>query len=134
MKREIEEPDLWETIGVEKALAGAAADKDLDNSPFSEEERKRINQDLIEIKNYLLSRADFGPEQKVFLEERFRYLAEASQRLGRKDWMTVLLGGLLNVIVGLALAGDKAGELMRFAGQVFHWLVTTQYFFPAFGT
>jgi len=130
MKREIEEPDFWETIRSQSSLLEAGSNEVTENTSFSKEEQARIAQDLSEIKEFLFTTIQIREEQKTFVEQRLRYLLEASNRLGRKDWLNILFSGLISIIIGLALAPDKSADLLRFSAQVFHWLVRTPHFFP----
>jgi hypothetical protein len=60
--------------------------------------------------------------QLRFINARLAYLEDASKRLGRKDWMTIAVGIVTNIVVGAAFAPDTARELFRMAGQLFGWI------------
>jgi hypothetical protein len=122
LKEEVDAPDLWATIGQEKSLSAAAASADLDNRPFTAAEQNLIATKLDEIKAYLLEGQQFDAEQANTVEREFAYLKESSRRLGRKDWLNVLYGGLITVIVGVALAPDAARSLLRLAATAFQSL------------
>jgi hypothetical protein len=77
---------------------------------------------LDEIKAYLLEGQQFDAGQAKTVEREFAYLKESSRRLGRKDWLNVLYGGLITVIVGVALAPDAARSLLRLAATAFQSL------------
>jgi len=49
-------------------------------------------------------------------------LKESAERLGRKDWLNILLGGLFGLAVTLALEPEKARGLLGLAGTVFQSL------------
>ena len=115
-------PDLWATIGQEKALSTAASSASLDNRPFSPAEQKLIGTKLDEIKAYLLEGQQFAPDEAASIEREFAYLKESSKRFGRKDWLNILLGGLFGLAVTLALDPEKARGLLRLAGTVFQSL------------
>ena len=122
VKEEVEAPDLWATIGQEKALPTAASSANLDNQPFNAAEQKLIATRLDEIKAKLLENQQFSAEQAEFVKERFEYFKDSSTRMGRKDWLNVLYGGLITVIVGVALAPDSARSLLRLAATAFQSL------------
>jgi len=122
LRKEVDAPDLWATIGQEKALSAAAASPDLDNRPFTAAEQSLIATKLDEIKAYLLEGQKFAADQAETVEREFAYLKESSRRLGRKDWLNILLGGLFGLAVTLALDPEKARGLMRLAGTVFQSL------------
>jgi hypothetical protein len=115
-------PDLWATIGQEKALSTAASFLSLDNRLFTASEQSLIATKLDQIKVYLLEGQQFAAEQTEFVEGEIAYLRESSERLGRKDWLTILLGGLFGLAVTLALGPEKARGLLRLAGTAFQSL------------
>jgi hypothetical protein len=129
LKREFAEPDLWTTISEERKLAEGASSGN-DNSPFSPDERQRLAQDIHEIKEFLARTFALNQEQAKFVDDRLHYLTEASERLGRKDWINLTLSVLMTIIMGLAMPPDASRELLRFAGQVFNWVIANQLFFP----
>jgi hypothetical protein len=117
LKVEVEAPDLWSTIGEEKALSTAASSS-LDNRPFTASEQKLIGTKLEEIKAYLLQAQPFAAEQAATIEREFAYLKESAERMGRKDWLNILLGGLFGLAVTLSLEPEKAKGLLRLAATV----------------
>jgi hypothetical protein len=121
LKSEVAEPDLWASIGQERALSDAASYTS-DNHPFTPAEQKVVAKALEDLKQHLLTEQEFQVEQAKVIEERFTYLKEASERLGRKDWLNTALGGFVGLIVGLALDPDKARSLLGMAGNLFQWV------------
>jgi hypothetical protein len=122
LKHEVEAPDLWATIGQEKVLMAVAVSPTLNNSPFTPDEQTLVSAKLEEIKRYLIDVQQFDAEQAVFIEREFTYLTESSQRLGRKDWLNALLGGLLGLAFALVLDPEKARGLLALAGTAFQSL------------
>ena len=122
LEYEFDIPDLWATIGQERSLQLAATSTTLDNRPFSAAERSLVVTKLDEIKGYLLQGQQFAADHAETIEQEFAYLRESSERLGRKDWLNNLLGGLVGLAIGLALDPEKAGGLLRLAGAVFQSL------------
>jgi hypothetical protein len=123
IKRDVLEPDLWGAIAAEQRLSEVAGQIEGENTPFTREEYDRIGRSLLEIKEYLLTIQDLDAKQRDFIEARFRYLQDAASRLGRKDWITLALGVLTNIVVGAALSPDAARELFRTAGRLLEWLM-----------
>ena len=122
LRQEVDAPDLWASIGQEKVLSTAASSKTLDNRPFIAAEQNLIARKLDEIKGYILEGQHLATEQVETVEREFAYLKESSERLGRKDWLNVLLGALVSLAIGLALDPEKARGLLRLAGAVFQSL------------
>jgi hypothetical protein len=118
LRREVEAPDLWATIGQEKVLPTAALSARLDNRPFAPDEQLVIDAKLDQIKAFLLNGQQFATAQAESVEQEFAYLKESSKRMGRKDWLNILLGGLFGLAVTLALDPEKARSVMRLAGTM----------------
>ncbi len=112
VKREHETPDLWEAIREESVLITAPSFEE--NEPFSADEQNLIRDKLDEFGKYLIEVHSVGPEVK----NRLDYLANASTRIGRKDWFLLLNGMLLNIVLQFALSSEVARELFRFAAQL----------------
>ena len=121
LKTEIAAPDLWASLPDENILS-AAASLTIDNRPFAPSERHLIQIKLDEIKAYLQDAQDFTNEQSEMIEREFAYLRESSERLGRKDWLNNLVGGLFGLAIGLALDPEKAKGLLGLAGSTFQSL------------
>lgn len=120
LKREIETPNLWGALADERALVDAAVQPDQDNSPFTADEKKYVSDSLREIKEYIVTTHSLSAAHTRLVEDRITYLLEASERVGRKDWINLTLATLINIILIVALPPDAARELLRFAGQVLH--------------
>lgn len=127
--REFQEPDLWTSINDERKLAEGAS-QTADNSPFTPDEQKRLAQDVREIKEFLVRTYSVNQEQAKFVDDRLNYLTEASDRLGRKDWINLTLSVLMTIIIGLSMPPDASRELLRFAGQAFNWLLVSPLYLP----
>jgi len=114
--------DLWATVAQEKALSSAVASTVVANPPFTPAEQKLIASKLDEITGFLVERQDFSEEQFETVNREIEYLKEASRRFGRKDWLTMLLGGLFSLILTLSVTPETAKGLMKLAGEAFQWL------------
>jgi hypothetical protein len=121
LRKEMHAPDLWASIIDEKSLSTAAS-ATVDNQPFTAAEQHLIDTKLDQIKGHILEGQQFAADQVELVEERFAYFEESSKRMGRKDWLNVLYGGLITVIVGVALAPDVAKSLLRLAAAAFQSL------------
>ena len=95
----------------------AVAEEDASNAPFTLEEREQIANQLSEIKEFLFTTQEFNESHKSFITARLNYLKESSERMGRKDWLTNVVGGLLSIAMGAGLTSDTARELFRFAAN-----------------
>jgi hypothetical protein len=122
LRKEVDAPDLWGSIAQETALPKAASSSSLDNRPFTAAERSLIAAKLDEIKAFLLEGQQFATEQAETVEREFAYLREASERLGRKDWLNNFLGVMMSLVIGLVLDPGKAKGILHLAGEAFQSL------------
>jgi hypothetical protein len=116
LKKELDAPDLWASIGQEKVLSTAASSADLDNRPFTASEQSFIAVKLDEIRGYILEGQQLNSQEAEFVQREFADLKDSSRRFGRKDWLRVLLGVLIGQVINLALSPDKARGLFASAG------------------
>lgn len=118
---EVNAPDLWAAVGQERALSKAGS-SGLENTPFTLPERGQIAVRLNELKEHVLTGQQFQADQAEFIEEQFTYLREASERMGRKDWLNVVFAVLIAITVSAAFAPDQAKALLGVAGTLFQWV------------
>ena len=121
LKREVEAPDLWGALKNEKDIINATVDTE-SNELFNEAEKLNIIKSLNEIKEFIYTSNVLQIEEKQFIESRFQYLIGSSERLGKKDWLNITLGVLINIILFLSLPSESAGELFRFVSISLKWL------------
>jgi hypothetical protein len=103
IKRDIETPDLWAQLQGEAELLGAASDETVENTPFTPAEQEEIAGQLRELREYVRRTYSLSKSQTRFLEERLDYLPEASNRVGRKDWLLMAAGVMLTYFLEAAL-------------------------------
>jgi hypothetical protein len=60
----------------------------------------------------------FAVEEMALIEQEFDYLNESLERLGRKDWLNVLLGGMVGLGIKLALEPGRIKDLLGLAGAM----------------
>lgn len=121
IRREAELPDLWDSLMTERPLVnsvGNYSEETDSNTPFTITERGRVAQGLEEIKAYLKSAKTFTLEQQKLIDHKFEYLVEASSRMGRKDWLALLLGTLLSTAVTVGLDGTSTRDWIGFASNI----------------
>ena len=116
LREEVEAPDFWASIGKEKLLPAATISATIENDPFTVTDQRLILAKLDEIHKYVLESRLFAVAEMASIEKEFAYLKESAQRQGRKDWLHALLGGLVGLLVTLALEPERAKGLLRLAG------------------
>lgn len=129
LKREIDEPDLWEELSKEIKLAEVAA-SDTSNAPFSIEEQQIVVAKLQEVKEYIRSTQELSEEKEEFINKRLTYLEESAKRQGRSDWLHTAIGVFFTIVIGAAYAPDAARELFRFIGTTFQQILNTMISLP----
>lgn len=122
LRKEVDAPDLWASIAGETALARAASSPSLENRSFTPDEMRRVAAGLEEIKRHLIEGQHFTQGQREYVDEQFRYFREACDRLGRKDWLNLVFGGLVSLVIELALDPKKTKGILRLAGTAFQFL------------
>jgi hypothetical protein len=92
-------PDYWEEMRSRRELIANIEQADTDNTPFTENEQRQIVTRLQEIKNQVREQFELTGEQMEHIEEQLDEAAEASKRMGRKDWLIYLLGTVTALII-----------------------------------
>ncbi len=127
LKREIETPDVWGAISSGANLVDTAS-SETSNEPFTSEQKRYVAIGLDEIKQYLLTAHKLDPE---LVEGQINYLRESSERMGRKDWINVLISVLVGFILNATVTPDSARDIFRFVGTVLKDILQHQLFLPA---
>jgi hypothetical protein len=106
--REISTPDYWEEL---RRASRTAQDPNEDNSLFSEGEQHEIVEKLDLLK--ASARASYGltDDQMIQLEAKLDYLADATKRVGRLDWKTLVAGTLLTMVSEAVLPPDTTHRI-----------------------
>jgi hypothetical protein len=102
----------------------------LENTPFTPTERRRIEETLDEVLQEVQRTQHLTGEQTQLLAAMIAEVKEAATRFGRKDWLLLLYGNLINIAIQAAFAPDQARNIWRIAGQALGWLFQTTPFLP----
>ncbi len=108
---ELNTSDLWSTVSGDTQLLKMASDQD--NRPFTPEEQIQIREALDRIK-WVLSKcyALAGPRLET-IEARLSYLQECVTRMGRKDFVHITIGILVNTRELFQCAGHHLEPFLR---------------------
>ena len=124
--RETEVPDLWDGLDRDNQLLQDATDEQpSDNLPFTQAELPKVRECLENIKAYVLKTHELSEAQIKIVDARFEYMEEAATRLGRKDWINIVISGLLGLATTLTFSGDSTRDLFQFVGQAVRQLLGT---------
>jgi hypothetical protein len=96
-------PDLWELGSAADALREVAALEAGNNAHFTSAEHTEIARRLSEIEDYLRDHFELTAGQMSGIEEKLRELAKASKRVGRRDWVLMVEGASVSLIVNAAV-------------------------------
>jgi hypothetical protein len=94
----------------------------LENRPFTLEEQKYIAVQLQELKAFITRTSQTEDSKLRQIETQLKYLEEASTRMGRKDWLGILIATIFAVVISGLFAPDRANELLGFAAALFQSL------------
>ena len=83
------------------------------NSPIDQQEKEQIVRSLHEIKDFLINSQPLSEGQKVLTSSRLAELEEAAYKVGRKDWVLIATGSLMNIVVSAGFNPGQAQSLVR---------------------
>jgi hypothetical protein len=86
IKQVAETPDYWAQMRRNRQLITDIQQRDSGNTPFTQDEQGQITTLLNEVAHALTANSELTSEQLERIEERLDEAAEASTRMGRKDW------------------------------------------------
>ena len=109
VRRVSEIPDYWAEMRSGQKLITEIQSIDSDNTSFTKDEQRRISAQLREIKEQIREQFKLTSEQFERIDARFDEAEEASTRMGRKDWLLLFGGTILNLIVTDTITPGLAG-------------------------
>ena len=121
VKRETELPDLWSGLQDSQFLQKQPSD----NLDFTPEELIKVRESLEDIKAHVLKTYEMTATQRQIVESRFDDMEEAASRMGRKDWLNLVIGNLMGVASTLALTGNDTKDLFGLAALVLKKILGT---------
>ena len=104
-----ETPDYWAEMRRSRELIVAIQHEDSGNAPFTQDEQRQLTTLFHEIAHALAENSELTSEQMERIEERLDEAAEASKRMGRKDWFVYFLGTITALIITATVVG-RVGE------------------------
>ena len=105
------------------APTAGVVNEDTSNLGFSDSELLRIRKSLDEVREAVGHREDLMPEQVDYISRKLDDIAEAANRVGRKDWINLAIGTLTNLVVSGAVGSDAAKFLFQILGQALGWML-----------
>ena len=99
VKQVVEAPDYWEDLKRNREFMADAQSEDSSNAPFTKDEQDQIAAQLQTVKKFVAEKFELTSDQITHIEERLDEAAEASRRMGRKDWLLLFSGTMFSVII-----------------------------------
>lgn len=113
LKREIEAPDLWHEMEKYKTSVSLALPEQFLNEPIPSYEAEQIADKLRLLADKIGQQFQLTDEQNHFVRSKLNYLADAAKRQRSADWVHTSIGVSITIMLGLALAPDRAKELWQ---------------------
>ena len=92
-------PDYWAEMRRSRELIADMQQTGSGNPPFTEDEQRQIAAQLQAITEQLKEQFELTTEQTERIDEWRDEVAEASTRMGRKDWKLLAYGTIVNLVV-----------------------------------
>ena len=103
-------------------ISGGIVSDDPNNSNFSPAELEQIENSIQSLKSDVYNASIYSSEQQDLIVRKLDEIADASKRLGRKDWMNYVAGTLTSLCVAAAFSPETAKELFKNVNDAFVWL------------
>jgi hypothetical protein len=110
-------PDLWTEVRRGRELISEIEQIDSDNTSFTQDEQRQISAQLQEIKNQIREQFELTNEQIEQIDARLDEAEDASKRIGRKDWLLLFGGTILNLIVTDTITPGVSGRIFTMVVQ-----------------
>jgi hypothetical protein len=111
VKEAADAPDLWAEMRRPRELAIEVQSIGYADTSFTSDERRQIVIELEAVKEYVREELDLTREQMERIDESLSHAAEATERMGRKDWLLLFGGTILNLIVTDTVTPSVAGHI-----------------------
>ena len=90
-------PDLWQDLRQARALQPLVASEQASNTLFTTAERAEVARQMDQVTLYIREAFELTAAQMAAIERGLGEVKDASNRLGRKDWKTILYGTVLSL-------------------------------------
>ena len=118
---------LVSRISPRSGLTAGIATDDVNNKSFSSSELERVVESISQLKSNLARSSAFQREQLDLIDRKLSDIEAASQRLGRKDWITYVVGALTSLCTTAAFSDEARKTLFISANEAFRWLFESSF-------
>ena len=112
-------PDLWNEFKSGNRTLNFDKIDFNDKERFSNDERTQIKLSLNELKLLIHKTFDITLEEQKIVSERIDYLIEASNRLNKFDWKSLVISSIISITIALTLDPTKGQVLFDLLKKVF---------------
>jgi len=123
MRREINEPDLWERINEFQLPTDIKINTDQENSSFNYSEVMQIKAGLDNLKEYFQTKILLEKDQFEYVSKKIDHLFESSKKQGRKDFYYLLIGSLVTIITALSIGPEHGKAIWGMVKGMFLGLI-----------
>ena len=109
-----EDPGLWAQLGRSREFRIGQFEQDIENAPFTNTERDQIHSQIQQIKGYIEESYELSSEQISKVEDRLDQAEQASQHIGRKDWLILFYGSVFSLILADIITPQTAENVLIF--------------------
>lgn len=110
LAREASAPNFWARLAQQQELFAAGA-RDEANTPFAAEELERVDAALAELRELVADTRNLEAVDVAHLDRRIGYLRAAARRVGRVDWLNLVLAAIVQLVLQAVLTSDGAQEV-----------------------
>lgn len=113
LQREFTAPNMWAQLARQNELFSAEG-REEDNTPFTTEELQRVEATLAEVRELVTASYELSLEQTAQLDRRIGYLRSAARRVGRVDWLNLVLAAVIQLVLQAIVTSDGVQEVTSF--------------------
>jgi len=113
---------LISQISPKIGLMGGYVTDDPLNSNFTNDEKSKIKESIQNTKNNLSKNQNISKEKLDLIYKKLDDIQNASERLGRKDWINYVAGSLTSLSISASFSNETRIFLFQTLNTSFEWL------------
>lgn len=113
------EKDLWEEFSRKKEYLGFDEIDFNTHEYFSSAEKEQISSSIKELKLLIQESFKTNSEEQKLINERLDYIVEASARLNKFDWKSIVISTLISITTNLTFDTSKGQQLFLLFKKAF---------------
>lgn len=114
LRREVETPDPWEQNENYETIVSVVPSLSAPNEPFSLAEQRGIWKALVAMQGTLLAATEGIEEQQAAIRAEIQNLKEATERMGRKDWVMLTIGTLVSLATAMTITPEATKAALNY--------------------